>query len=166
MYQYSTKMSWLQNRIFVYTLRNSAYFNFILIMFHDLYLACILQNVTQHCNLISNGRHYIAWLYLVEMSLCNLYCVLCLYKNNIVKRNILCTDYKIGLSLTLYSSIIHAVNYILCVLTLPRPWQWITSQWTHREKPCKIIQEILFVIIYIFLHEHSIYTIGTGITFK
>jgi hypothetical protein len=45
-------------------------FNFILIMFHDLYLACILQKVTQHCNLISNGRHYIAWPYLVGMSIC------------------------------------------------------------------------------------------------
>ena len=87
---------WLQNRIFVYTIRNSAYFNFILIIFHDLYLACILQNVTQHCNLISNVRHYIVWPYLVGMSLCNLHCVLCLYKNNIVKRNLLCTDYKIG----------------------------------------------------------------------
>jgi hypothetical protein len=140
MYQYSTKMSWLQNRIFVYTVRNSAYFNFILIMFHDLYLACILQNVTQHCNLISNGWHYIAWLYLVGMSLCNLYCVLCLYKNNIVKRNILCTDYKIGL----------------------RPWQWVTLQ----GKPYKIIQEVLFVIIYIFIQKHSIYNIGTTITFK
>jgi hypothetical protein len=106
MYQYSTKMSWLQNRIFAYTIRISAYFNFILIMFHDLYLACILQNVTQHCNLISNGRHYMTWPYLVEMFLCNLYCVLCLYQNNIVKRNILCIDYKIGL----------------------RPWQWVTSQ--------------------------------------
>jgi hypothetical protein len=137
MHQYSTKMSWLQNRIFVYTIRISAYFNFILIMFHDLYLACILQNVTQHCNLISNGRHYIAWLYLVGMSLCNRYCVLCL---NIVKRNIVCTDYKIGL----------------------RPWQWVTSQ----GKPYKIIQEVLFVIIYIFIQKHSICNIGTTITFK
>ena len=110
-------------------------------MFHDLYLACILQNVIQHCNLIWNGRHYIAWPYLAGMSIYNLHCVLCLYKNNIVKRNILCTDYKIG---------------------LPRPWQWVTSQ----EKPYKIIQEVLFVIIYIFIHKHSIYNIGTTITFK
>ena len=131
-------------------------------MFHDLFLACILQNVIQHCNLISNGRHYIAWPYLVGMSLCNLYCVLCIYKNNIVKRNILCTDYKIGLSLTIYSSIIHTVNNIFCVLTLPRPWQWVTTQ----GKSYKIIQEVLFVIIYIFIHKHSIYNIGTTITFK
>jgi hypothetical protein len=141
MYKYSTKMTWLQHWIFVYTIRNSAYVKFILIMFHDLFLACILQIVTQHCNLISNGRHYIAWPYLVGMSFCNLYCVLCIYKNNIVKQNILCTDYMIG---------------------LPRPWQWVTSQ----EKPCKIIQEVLFVIIYIFIHKHSIYIIGTTITFK
>jgi hypothetical protein len=48
--------------------------------------------------MVWNGRHYIAWPYLAGMSIYNLHCVLCLYKNNIVKRNILCTDYKIGLS--------------------------------------------------------------------
>jgi hypothetical protein len=51
-------------------------------------LACILQNVTQHCNLISNGRHYIAWPYLVGMSICNLHCVLHLALITITQLNL------------------------------------------------------------------------------
>jgi hypothetical protein len=36
----------------------------------------------------------------------------------------------------------------------------------YREKPYKIIQEVLFVVMYIFIQKHSICNIGTTITFK